>query len=300
VGEEDALVQEDGVKTDDQVSESQDDGEGTGEVEIVRQTDAGSQPDINQVVQKRVNRLNVQKREVLDDNAELRAENERLRQKSVLLDHALQLSNDPPAGAPDPDDFDDGRQDRRFIEADKEHRQKEIGEAVKSQLAEITASQTGRVDPRVLEAAQTRHYERADKMGAKDFEATEDKALAVLGTDTVNYIIRKSRDSERILYFLGKNPGELENFKSLCVTDPEAAMIEVGRLGAEVKVKRGANVEPAPNPDVAIEGGNVSPPKISRHQRAVDKEREKAAETRKMGPLLEAKRKAAEAGVTII
>lgn len=286
-----------------EVSEEGEEQQEPAEIEVVRSGANGSQPDkqheINRIVKKRVNKLNKQKAEAQDETAQTADALAVSEQKVKLL--TLALEQKAPAETPtppDPNDFDDGVRDPKYVKALNDFNQPLIAAEVHRQTANLAPVQTETTDPN-LERKQTKHYERADKLGAKDFDETEGAAIAILGNNTVNHLIRSSDKSELILYYLGKNPGQAEEIAELVKADPVTAMLRIGRLEAELSTKPRANSEPAPDPDEELEGGTPSASKTNKHQRTVDAAREKARETGDMKPVLDAKKAARDAGVTV-
>ncbi len=287
----------------DDAGEVSDDGEEEHqepvELEVVRSGEDGSQPDAQHGIRKRVNKLNakVAKADATASDAENRLTIEQ--EKNKLLTMALEQKT--PAELPmppDPADYDEGVRDPKYAQALDQYNQPLIAAEVQRQTANLTPVQTETIDP-ILERNQTKHYERADKLGAKDFEETEEAAIAILGKDTVNHFINNSEKSELVLYYLGKNPGRAEEIASLVKSNPVKAMLQLGRLEAELSVKPRGNSESTPDPDEELSGGSPSAGKTNKHQRNVDAAREKARETRDMKPLLAAKKAAREAGVTV-
>jgi len=246
------------------------------EVEVVLEGADGSQPDKQHGIRKRVNKLNrkAAKAEDKASDAENRLEIEQ--QKNKLLTLALEQKTPaelPPP--PDPNDYDDGVRDPKYVNALREFNQPAIAAEVQRQTANIAPPQVDTVD-RGLERKQTKHYERAGELGAKDFEETEDKAIEILGNDTVNQVINNFEKSELLLYYLGKNPGKAESIAELIKTNPIMGVAELGRMEARLSAKPKSNSEPTPDPDEELQGGSPSAGKSSRYERDLDKLREAA------------------------
>jgi len=270
------------------------------EVEVVLDGDDGSQPDKQHGIRKRINKLNKKVAQAEGTTADAEQELATEREKNKLLRLALdQKAPVEAATPPDPEDFDEGVRDPKYIRALTDYNQPMIAAEVQKQTAGLTPAQVDTVDPG-LERKQTHHYERASDLGAKDFEETEDKAIEILGNDTVNQVINNFKKSELLLYYLGKNPGKAEEIAQLIKTNPIMGVAELGRMEARLSAKPKSITEPTPDPDEELQGGSPSASKSNKHQRSVDAAREKARETRDMKPLIAAKKKAQEAGVEII
>lgn len=247
-----------------ETGDSATDEEADGEIEIVRE---GTQPQfskqqVTSIVNKRVQRLNSQKAEATEQAA---ASNDALalaEEKNRLLQIALEQAKEErnTVERPDPSKFDEGFNDPEFIKQNDAYNDSIIDAKVKATVEKasenVNVVQQETAQTQALRGQQVKHYERAEKMGAKDYEATEDAALAVLGNEVANEVIKNFDDSQVILYYLGKNPAEAERIKNLLDTNPIRGVAEVGRLSSELKVKPKTKL--APTPDDAIKG-DVSP-----------------------------------------
>ncbi len=249
-------------QVDDKSADADDEGqpEPDGqEVEIVRAGDDGSQPkDKTAGIRKRVNKLNAKVRAAEDTSSQAVAELATLREQNKVLQLFVEQTKAAESTKPpDPNDFDDGVHDPKYVEAHQKHTQEVIAAEVQKQAAAFAPVQTDTSSvSRELERRQTRHYEQADKLGAVDYQETEDKAVAILGNETVNQLISKMDSSPLILYFLGKNPDEAEEIKALIDTDPVKAVLKLGELGAGLKVQPKAKSDPTPDPDDELRGGS--------------------------------------------
>lgn len=280
-----------------EVSDEDEEQQEAVEVEVVRQGDDGSQPDKQHGIRKRINKLNdkVAHANELTSQAEtdLVLEREKNKVLALALDQAKTTKVLTP---PDPADFDDGVRDPKYIAKLNEYNQPMIAAEVQKQTANLSAPEPVNPD---LERKQTKHYERAESLKAKDFDETEDEAIAILGKDFANHLIQNSDKSEMVLYYLGKNPTQAEEIKHLIATNPIKGMLQIGRLEAELSIQPRANSEPTPDPDEELSGGSPSAGKTNKHQRNVDAARVRAQENGDMGPVLAAKKAAREAGVTV-
>lgn len=177
-----------------------------------------------------------------------------LKQKNELLQ--LALDQKPAAGPPDPNDFDDGAKDTKYVEALHEYNRGFF----KSEMEQHTAAQPPPAPgpDRALERAQTAHYEAAEKMKVRDYPEMEAKVTAIFGQAYVDQIIKDVDNAHNVLYFLGKNPDEADDIADLLST-PGSQVKAVAKLGAlsaraHLKVKRNT----APDPDDELEGASVS------------------------------------------
>ncbi len=228
------------------------------EMELVLTGDEGSQPNkSNYGIQKRINKLNAKVSAAQQSTSELQGENETLRQQNELLQMARAQQQAVPKGPPDPNDFDDGAKDTKYVEALEAHNR----EFFKSEMDKHTAAQpapTAQSD-RALERRQTRHYESADKMRVPDFDAVEDKVIGVLGKQAVNVLIGSSDKSAEIIYHLGKNPEMVDEIaEQLKGPGAAAALMNLGALGARLELKPKVQRKQAADPDNELEGSSVS------------------------------------------
>jgi hypothetical protein len=243
------------VEGDEEQSEDGD------EIEIVLAGDVGSQPEVqnNLGIRKRVNKLNakVNAAEGVADEANSALETER--QKNKLLQLALDQRNqtpEQPSGPPDPFDYDDGGKDDKYIDALKAYNQRSFDD----HMARHSSAQPDPEIRRDLEDRQTAHYEAADKLGIPDYAESEDRAISILGRDTVNQIIGALDNSPEILDHLGKNIAKANRIAGLLKTDPVKGVLELGQLSksdaltAQPKLQRKA----APDPDTELQGSSVA------------------------------------------
>lgn len=224
------------------------------EVEIVL-SDEDSQPDkqqnIDRIVRKRVNRLNTKIAKVEEDST---FKDEKIK----LLELALEQQKSPPQELKQPDyrDFDDGTDDSKYVEALQTFQKGYLDSQIQQAMAKLVPQQ---IEPRTnvdLERSQTRHYNNAQTLGIKDFEETEDKAIEILGKDTVNQFIQNSEKSHIVLYYLGKNPDKAEELAELINTNPVKGTLQLGALEEKLKVKPRGKTQQAPDPDTEIQGSS--------------------------------------------
>lgn len=247
-------------------SEGEDGQEPDGqEVEIVLTGNEGSQPAQSDLgIRKRINKLNAKVSAAQTSESQVAAENETLRQQNELLRMAQEQQQAKPKGPPDPNDFDDGAKDAKYVEALESHNR----EFFRAEMEKHTAAQPTQptaVD-RALERRQTQHYEAADKLGIPDYAEVEDKTVGILGKDTVNHLIKAVDNSPSLLYYLGKNPAKAEEIADM-LKGPDAikGILELGALSKGLVAQPKAKRNLAPDPDDELIGS--SPPRSKKGAR---------------------------------
>ena len=283
------IVDDDNLSSD---GESQTDQQ---EVEIVLDGESGSQPGPSKTgggYNRFIRRLKAAK----DDTKEVSEALEIEREKNKLLQLALSQKDDGANEPPDPMSFDDGVTDPAYAKALQDHNQAFIAQEVRKATASIPAQPAVNHE---LERKLVSHGERAERLGVSDYADVQDKALDILGRETVTEIIAASDKSEVILYHLGKNPARAEEFRDLVSTNPVRAAMEIGRLEAGLTVKPRASTQPTPDPDVDVTGGTPTAGQPNKFQKRLDKLRDAAGETRDISAILALKREARDAGVTV-
>ncbi len=224
------------------------------EVEIVLDGDDGSQPaqqNIDRIVRKRVNRLNTKIARVEEDS---QFKDEKIK----LLELALEQQKNQPVELkqPDPTKFDDGAEDPKYVEALQTYNQSYLDDQIKQATAKLPVPQSEPGPDVELERSLKRHVEKSLTLGIKDFDETEDKAIEILGEDTVNQLIQNSDKSHITLYYLGKNPDKAEEIADLIKTNPIKATLQLGVLEERLKIKPLGQTQQAPDPDEELQGGS--------------------------------------------
>lgn len=273
--------------------------DGEDEVIITRE---GTQPQkftqqqVDDIVHKRIKRLNNKVEDATSTTSQTNAELELEREKNKLLALALEQAKEnkqvQEVKRPDPNDFDDGVLDPEYIKQNDAYIdnmvQKQVEQRVAKATENVSKQNSQEEQSQALLKKQVKHYERAEEIGAKDYEQTEDVALKALGNEVANHIIDNFDDSHVILYYLGKNPDEAARIAKLIETRPIKGVAEVGRLSAELKIKP-KQKDITPNPDEEIKGDGNS--QESAIQRRLDKLRDQAVKTGDMKPLMAFKKK---------
>jgi len=271
----DELDQEN-LQGDDGVATDQDPDLGEGEEEGSEDTESGEmevflegeesrpQKKKEKTFQDRINRKNRQMDKAVGAEKD-RADNA-TRRGDVLEEEnkLLRMSNDQlkqrtAPVKPNPDDFDEGFSDPKYVEQKDEYDDYVIDRKVDARIAKTekviaqTASKT--VKTQDFETKAREHYKRADELKATDFGDTEDKAIEVMGQPMVDDIITIFPHSERLLYYLGKKPEEAAELKLQMDVNPAMAVFKLGEINAKLKIRRKSR--DAPNPDEAMPGGGV-------------------------------------------
>lgn len=269
--------------------------------EIVLEGEEGSQPDKQSGIRKRINKLNakVDVANSATSDAEQRLTVVEEQNKLLRMAADQRKEAEAPNTPPDPDDFNDGVKDPKYVQAFNAYNQPLIDAAVERKTSHLSQQQQSDSANSNLVKMQEKHYERADDLGIKDFDEVEGKAIGILGKEITNQLIANSPDSHLILYHLGKNPGKADHFSQLVKTDPLKAILQLGALGAKLSVKPKAKTEPTPDPDEELQGGNPSAGQANKFQRLVDKAREAAQNGGNMQAVMKLKKEAAAAGVTV-
>lgn len=298
--EDEATTLEDEVVVEDSESDAGEtvEDEGDGELEIVRE---GTQPQFNQqqvndIVNKRVKRLNSKLTEKDDATSQSNAALDLATERNKILELALEQAKQTKAATvkiPDPSDFNDGVHDPEYIKQQAAYNQviiaKQVAEQVAAATQNVTATQKQDKHSEALLSNQVKHYERANEMGIKNYGEIEDKAISILGNETVIQIIDNFDDAHVILAYLGteRNSSEAKHIANLIKTKPIRGVAEVGRLSVSLKLK--PKNKTVADPDEEIQGdGNTQDGHL---ERKLAKLREEASKTGNMKPLMDFKKK---------
>jgi len=250
---------------------------------------------------KRINKLNQKIVNANQERDNATTDKAILEEKNKLLEIALEQARSgkvDPVNPPNPDDYDAGTLDPEFIRKKEAWTDARIDQRISEGIAKATKStvetqstSTKAID---LQKKQASHYERAEKIGVKDYEATEDKAIEALGLEYTNHVIDHFNDSQNILYYLGKNPKDAEHLRSVLDESLVLGVAEIGRLRSEIRVR--PKKQTTPNPDAPLEGG--VPKNATANDRKLDKLREEASKTGDMTKLIAFKRELKAKGKT--
>lgn len=258
------------------VTESQDP-----EVEVILEGegDAPSQGETPKGFLKRINKLN----ERVDD-ATARAE--RAEQERELLRMQLEQQKKP-QGRPRPEDFDSDGAYQSAVDTFEDERLKRMREDIVKEVKK--AIPTPQPDTSALEE----HYKRAEQLGATGYEEAEDAVIEAVGKDLFKEIATSLPKSERVVYFLGKNPVKLREIADLLRTNPTQGTLALGELQGQLRLKR---KETNPDPETEVHGADSSALSDEQWVSKIQKARESGKYTTK--EIIAMKRQAREAGVT--
>lgn len=253
---------------------------------------------------KRMRKLNQKTETAVAGQTQAEAALVHEKNKNAVLEMALeQEKSRVTSQMPNPNDFDDGANDAKYVHALNEHNQAAIQAGIEKAIATQPAPAAPVVgqDPDI-ERLQSAHYTKAAKLGIEDFGEVEDVALDIMGQESVNWIIANTENSELLLYYLGKNPDQAHEIADLARRNSGKAVLKLGRLDGRVKTRPKANANPASDPDDELPGGTPSAAAANVFQRKLDKLREKVAvsgDSEIMGQILTLKKQAREKGVAV-
>ncbi len=212
---------------------------------------------------KRVGKLTGQVQQAKGETVELQKENEFLKEENRIykLAHDQKQSAPKPVEIPNPDDFDEGVGDPGYVTKINEYNQSKITEGIQQGIAEVNKSHSvSTVANKSLDQLKKKvhdHYDNAAKLKVKDYEETEDKAIAIFGEDHFKSLISFLPGRSHIAaYYFGKNPTKAQKFQDMFEADPGRALIEIGGLLEKVKVKS-VKSNDLPDPDEEVDGGKL-------------------------------------------
>lgn len=255
-------VEAEEVETD----EIESDAEGDEEIEETQPQKTFTQQELNEIVQKRLAKLNKKKGDEPDDKTkgELELERERNKLLTLAMQQATQGKQQQSDAAPDPDKFDGGEYDPEYRKQYEAYLMKKSEGHVQQLLSkERENDQRQRqqeAQARELETAQRAHYERALTLEVKDYDKHEDRVIEALGPEAFNVIIQSFDDSHALANYLGTpaNQAKLDKLNDLVKegssTSTAKALAELGRISASLAVN--SKSKPAPNPVEPLNGNS--------------------------------------------
>ena len=259
--EEESTEASDGDDTTEEAQTSEQDQE----FEVVLES-KGSQPEPAKTspisIGKRINKLNAkvdtaQQGEEKANN-ELILANERNRLLQIQLDQGQQARAQPVM--PIVDDFPEGVNDPDYVKKYQEYMARTVQTEITRQVQEATKQtvQTSRqaVQSQELERNQLRHIKKSNELGLKDYIEMEEKALLILGPNTMNQIINDFENSHLLVYHLGKNEDKAQDIANKIQINPFKGVAELGAIDAKLMVKPKTKI--TPNPDTPLAGGSPS------------------------------------------
>ncbi len=256
--------QDDDADDDGQAADSDDDDQ---QQQIVREGDTQSQTTTPRGVLKRINKLNgkvrvAQQGETTQkDRADFLEQESRVKDIRIAQLEGIQQTAPEPLKRPDANEFDGGMYDPAYQKAVDDYHDKRQDARLNERLAEQTIKSNVTNDQAALahrlQTKQIAHVERATKLKVKDYEATEDIAISILGSEKVNHLILALPEkSELMLYYLGKNPDVAQKYADMLETETVRALMELGGILSEIKVKS-VSKKSLKDPDEDLEGGNL-------------------------------------------
>ena len=109
-----------------------------------------------------------------------------------------------------------------------------------------------------LDAALSKHYERARKLGVDDFDAAENKVIELFGSDAAKEIIGAVDESHTLVYWLGKNPDKAYQYAQTIRTNPVKGILELGKLAAKIKLQPKPKEPISPDEPLTGSGGGAA------------------------------------------
>lgn len=210
----------------------------------------------------------------------------------------LEQSRSEPAKRPALVDY-DYDEDKHAEALDEYYRtlaRREVEQVTQSSSQEREQSRQQEQRQAQLQDSLKSHYKRAEELGVKDFEETEDAVFDVFGDKAASELIASAGDnSHKLMYWLGKNPGRAQAIWEKLQNNPAAALIELGTLTSKLEIRN--KRQPAPAPDPKMDG---APSGGTDWQKRIDKMREKVSSGEAtMREVLDLKRQAREAGANL-
>ncbi len=198
------------------------------------------------------------------------AEAERERQRAEMLQARLdQLESQggtaEPTGPPTLEAFD--YDEAKYQAAQAEYIRDSTARTVQQEFERVMGAARSRTEEQQKnERRQTEleaHYERANKLPIKDYEAAEERAIDIIGQQEAENIMRIAPKSEFVLAHFGNNPAAARKYVAMSDENPARAVMWLGELQASFKLK---GSEPTPDPDETLEGAGVASPGASDDQ----------------------------------
>jgi hypothetical protein len=276
-GDDNAEAADGSESQDDDTHEGdgqQGDGDDDDQQQIVREgDDTQSQATTPRGFLKRINKLNGKVGEAKEGEATQKDRADFLEQENQVQKSRIQQLEGgapppQPLERPDVNTFDGGVYDPAYTKAVDEYNDKRQDARFNDRLAEHTKKSTVTNSQaelaQKLRTKQEAHISRATKLKVKDYEATEDIAISIMGNEKVNHIILALPDrTEQLIYYLGKNPKLAQKYSDMLETETVRALMELGGVLSEIKVKT-VSKKSLKDPDEDLEGGNLPTDKKKR------------------------------------
>jgi len=247
-----------------------------------------------------VKRLLAERRQDKDEIAALREENERLKANHIPAAPQAETLSAPIMPTDDELNYDETliAQARLKYAKDKA----EYDQKVAIQAAEQVhynrehGTRIAQEQERVKSIVEA-HYERAEKLNLPDFDDAEAALISNLDQNAVMQITQAlPENSEKVVYYLGKNPQEALRIRAIWEQNPSAVLVELGGLAQKLKVKPKNSSQPPPAPETRITGS--APASKTSLEREIEEERKRiqSGEVRDMTKLHRLKAQARMAG----
>lgn len=134
-------------------------------------------------------------------------------------------------------DFIEGRDDPKYQEALDAFNTDNLNRTVAVAVAAATegiqpapAQSNGKISPDI-EKRQRAHLERAVDLNVDDYEETEQLVADAFGSDIVNRVIDSFDTSDKMIYYLGKNPAEAKSISQMLKGTDRQAIRGIAALG---------------------------------------------------------------------
>lgn len=239
------------------------------EVEIVLEGDDAAPQDSVPMpaFKKRINKLTQREKDA-------KAEAEKLRQENELLRLQVKQGQKPKARPRLEDfDYDEGKYADAVDAYEQEQRKEFLAEVDKRIQSTKPEPQP---DLKPLEA----HYERAEKLKVSDYEAMEDAVLDSLGRDVFTEVVSTLAHSERVVYYLGKNPRKLDEISEMVRSGQGLkATVALGELQGQLKLRPRQTNTPEAESQIK---GDAAPTSSAEWQKKIDAARAKGARTKEI------------------
>ena len=222
-----------------------------------------------------IKRLLTERRENRDEIAELRRENESLRQGNLQTNTQANAPIMPTA----PTEESTGYDSNELMKANTQYakdvslfHQNNATQAARNVLDEQQNGTARNRETERVSGVLNAHYDRVEKLNIPDYDAVEGKLIEILDANSVSQIAQIVPNSEAVIYYLGKNPDEAFKIRQLWEVNPSGVLFKLGELSKEVKIVPKQNKQ-RPPPESKVFGS--APASKSQLEKQIDDEREK-------------------------
>jgi hypothetical protein len=199
--------------------------------------------------------------------------------------------------APNEDDFDDPQEYQKAVtEFDDRRIDARVDEKI-GKVVQQTQQQTNQANQsQEQEKSIGEHYERADALPIKNYDELEGNAIKWLGAEFTQVIISTTDNSEEVLASIGASPKKAAALAELSKTNAAKALIQAAKFPINKHLRNDASLN-TPSPETKLSPGENS--QLSGWDLKLDKAREKAAVNGDLSYVIDVKKKARAAGVTL-